>query len=84
MPLRDVEQSVRESDEDIANRFITAAAREIPGDINLRAELFSDLAKRVTELAQVLNSKVPDSPNKSHSLRQFEDALMWAGKAIFE
>lgn len=38
----------------------------------------------IAHAAQVVNTYVPDSRAKSIALTHLEEALMWAGKAIFQ
>ena len=42
------------------------------------------LREEIHEVAQRLNSNVADGREKSLALTALEDALMWAGKAIFK
>lgn len=41
------------------------------------------LRVEIAEIAHTLNEKVADSRMKSLALTHLEEALMWAGKAIF-
>ena len=46
-------------------------------------ELHSELRGKVAEVADQLNWAAADSREKSLALTHLEEALMWAGKAIF-
>ena len=46
-------------------------------------ELQSELRGKVAEVADQLNWAAADSREKSLALTHLEEALMWAGKAIF-
>jgi hypothetical protein len=70
----------RESEEQISGRFLIAqdgkpSQEQLDFQASLR-ETFSGLAVRI-------NREVTDGREKSLSITHLEEALMWAGKAIF-
>jgi hypothetical protein len=73
--------SARESDQDIANRF--GIAQDKPAASDEELDLQRWLRKAIVDIAQNLNAGVADSREKSLALTHLEEALMWAGKAIF-
>lgn len=67
--------------EDVAKRFlITQDGRPSEDQLAYQARLRSD----ISELAQDINESVEDSREKSLALTALEEALMWAGKAVFK
>lgn len=70
----------RESVHDIHMRFLIAQD-DRPSDEQLQFQ--SDLRTGIANIAQELNQKVEDSREKSLALTHLEEALLWAGKAIF-
>ena len=70
--------------------------RETPADIHARFGIAQDgkpteaqlqqqalLRQQIADLAVEINAEIEDSREKSLALTHLEDALMWAGKAIF-
>ena len=76
-----IKQGQRESASDVRARFIIAQSSPRPSDEQLTVQL--ELAEQITSVAVELNELVEDSPAKSTALAKLEEALMWAGKAIF-
>jgi hypothetical protein len=73
--------SQRESAEDVGARFgIAQDGKPSPEQLELQASLRGSIAG----VAIRLNREVADSREKSLALTRFEEALMWAGKAIFK
>lgn len=72
----------RESREDIENRFLIAQNGPKPTEAQLSRQ--SNLAAEIINLAADFNQDVEDSREKSLALTHLEEALMWAGKAIFK
>mgnify|MGYP003560287202 CR=1 FL=1 len=71
----------REGVHQIEMRFLIAQDGK-PSEEQLKFQ--SELRGEIHDLAQKLNSKVEDSREKSLALTHLEEALMWAGKAIFK
>lgn len=70
----------RESDEDIRKRFnIAQDKRPTEAQLAYQAQLREDIAA----IATSINADVADSREKSLAITHLEEALMWAGKAIF-
>lgn len=78
MPLMPEGQKPRE--DVIATRFLIAQDGK-PSEAQLKFQ--ADLKTDIAEIADHLNYKVADSREKSLALTHLEEALMWAGKAIF-
>lgn len=70
----------RESEQQISGRFIIAQDGK-PSQEQL--DLQKSLRETFAGLAVRINRDVADSREKSLSLTNLEEALMWAGKAIF-
>ena len=70
----------REGVHDIEMRFLIAQDGR-PSDEQLSFQ--AGLREEIHDLAQTINSKIEDSREKSLALTHLEEALMWAGKAIF-
>jgi hypothetical protein len=71
----------RESDGDIAARFGIAQDSK-PTEAQLAYQ--KEIRSAVSELAVKINADVADSREKSLALTALEEALLWAGKAIFK
>lgn len=71
----------REGVYDVERRFLIASDG---GATEEQVAFQKDFREDVHALAQRLNSKVEDSREKSLALTHLEEALMWAGKAIFK
>lgn len=72
----------RETAHDIRARFGIAADKPAPTPEKLEAQ--RDVAARITATGVYINDVIADSPDKSNALRKLEEALMWAGKAIYK
>ena len=70
----------RESSEQIEARFGIAQDSK-PTEEQLKFQ--RDLRAIIGGAATLLNAKVEDSREKSLAITHLEEALMWAGKAIF-
>jgi len=70
----------RENVHDIERRFLIAQDGR-PSKEQLQYQ--QRLRESVYDIAQDLNSHVEDSREKSLAITKLEEALMWAGKAIF-
>jgi hypothetical protein len=66
--------------EDVIARFQIAQDGK-PTEAQL--EFQASLRVEIAELADEINYKVEDSREKSLAITHLEEALMWAGKAIF-
>lgn len=66
--------------EDVLPRFLIAQDGK-PTEPQLEFE--AALRLEIAELADEINHKVEDSREKSLAITHLEEALMWAGKAIF-
>ena len=71
----------REGVHDIEQRFLIAQDGR-PSKEQLQYQ--QRLRESIAELAIDINSHVEDSREKSLAITKLEEALMWAGKAIFE
>tara|TARA_R110002020_G_scaffold404912_1_gene614962 strand:+ start:7441 stop:7677 length:237 start_codon:yes stop_codon:yes gene_type:complete len=67
--------------EQVRDRFMIAQDN-IPTEAQLGFQ--AELRARVAAIAVDLNDSVQDSREKSLALTALEEALMWAGKAIFK
>lgn len=66
--------------EDVYNRFVIAQdGKPSVEQLDLQAEL----RVRTAEVAARLNRAAADSREKSLAITHLEEALMWAGKAVF-
>lgn len=72
----------REGIFDIKKRFQIAQDGHRPTDEQLAFQL--EVRQEIHKIAQKLNAKVEDGREKSLALTKLEEALMWAGKAIFQ
>lgn len=79
MALMRVGTNPRES---IDGRFMIAQDGTPPSDIQLATQ--KELREDLHRIAKRLNDEVTDSREKSLALTKLEEALMWAGKAIFK
>lgn len=82
MALRQ-EDRTEEQKEALRARFFTAQSKEIPEDIEQRKQYQSYFQADIRGIADYIDSAVADSREKSLALTHLEEALMWAGKAIF-
>lgn len=70
----------REHSDDVRARFLIAQdGRPSAAQLSLQTQLRQDIA----DTAALINAHVEDSREKSLALTHLEEALMWAGKAIF-
>lgn len=67
--------------EDVRERFLIAQDGK-PTEAQLEYQAF--LREKTAELADDINHVVADSREKSLAITHLEEALMWAGKAIFK
>ncbi len=81
MSLRTIPAS-REEQDQLAARFRTAQA-EPPADNETRKKAQSIIQMTILDAAQTIDENVENSREKSLALTHLEEALMWAGKAIF-
>lgn len=79
MALMTVGNDPRES---VEGRFMIAQDGTPPSDIQLATQ--KELREDLHRIAKRLNDEVMDSREKSLALTKLEEALMWAGKAIFK
>lgn len=71
----------REDDDDIRGRFLIAQDNVPTED---QKQYQAQIRQDVAALAVSLNADVADSREKSLAITHLEEALMWAGKAIFK
>lgn len=71
----------REGRHQIEMRFLIAQDNKRPDDEQLLVQ--SEIRQLIAEAAFGINEEVADSREKSLALTHLEEALMWAGKAIF-
>lgn len=70
----------RETRSDVMRRFgIAQDGRPSQEQLDVQA----DIRNMIAEVAADINSDIADSREKSLALTHLEEALMWAGKAIF-
>lgn len=69
---------------DIANRFGIAQDGYIPEDIEQRRNLQIKVRARIYEVATLINENIAQGRELSLALTHLEEALLWAGKAIFK
>ena len=81
MSLRTIPAS-REEEAQLTARFRTAQA-EPPADIEERKAAQTAIQMTILDAAQTIDENVENSREKSLALTHLEEALMWAGKAIF-
>ena len=70
--------------EDVGKRFFTAQNNTDAIDIDRKKDVQRMVQNRVVLLARDLDSFVADSREKDLAITKLEEALMWAGKAIFK
>lgn len=73
--------SPREGIHDIEMRFLIAQDGGKPDELELHTQ--RQLREKIADAAFYLNANVEDGREKSLALTKLEEALMWAGKAIF-
>lgn len=81
MALRAIPPS-RDESELLKSRFQTAQA-DPPEDIEERKRVQRALQADILATAYLINDTVEDGRAKALALTHLEEALMWAGKAIF-
>ncbi|QKY80408.1 hypothetical protein SEA_PABST_50 [Microbacterium phage Pabst] len=81
MALMPEDGTARES---VYERFGIAQDAPVPEDMKDRQDVQISVRSQIYTAAKFLNSKVEDSREKSLALTHLEEALMWAGKAIFK
>lgn len=69
--------------ESVFERFGIAQDAPVPADIKERQLTQIKVRADIYNVAKHLNSAVADSREKSLALTKLEEALLWAGKAIF-
>lgn len=70
----------RETEEQVRGRFMIAQQGR-PSDEQLAEQ--KALKGHIADIAALINRDIADSREKSLALTHLEEALMWAGKAIF-
>lgn len=84
MALRKVSRTADEQNALIARFGIAQDKTAVDWDEDItRKELQDELRQKVLELATIIDIDIEDSQPKSVALTKLEEALMWAGKAIF-
>ena len=68
---------------EIWDRFGIAQDGPVDDDIEARQKTQISVRAKVYEAANEMNDKIKDSRELSLALTKLEEALMWAGKAIF-
>jgi len=69
---------------DVADRFMTAQSSPTPDDIDRRRIVQTEIQAKVLDAAQTMADQIKDGRELSLALTHLEEALMWAGKAIFK
>lgn len=72
--------------QDLQGRFGIAQDNDVvgvPEDFRTRQAVQSHVREDITIAARFINENVADGREKSLALTHLEEALMWAGKAIF-
>lgn len=72
----------REPRENLDGRFMIAQDGTPPTQSQLTAQ--KELRSYIDYIAKRINNDIADSREKSLALTKLEEALMWAGKAIFK
>ena len=67
----------------ISDRFGIAQDAPVPEDIAERQALQRSVRATIYSAAVLINSEIEQSRELSLALTHLEEALMWAGKAIF-
>ena len=70
----------RETEAEVRGRFGIAQDGK-PTDAQLREQVA--LKGHIADIAVLINANIEDSREKSLAITHLEEALMWAGKAIF-
>lgn len=70
--------------EDVAHRFMTAQSAPTPADIDRRKLVQTEIQAKVVDAAQTMADHIQGGRELSTALTKLEEALMWAGKAIFK
>lgn len=79
MGLKNYDTPVQE----IWDRFGIAQDAPTPTDMGTRQQIQIQVRAKVYEAAEEMNETISDSRELSLALTKLEEALMWAGKAIF-
>lgn len=80
MALKDGTEPVAE----IYSRFGIAQDAPVPDDIEARSVAQIKVRAKIYEAATIMNDNIKDSRELRIALTRLEEALMWAGKAIFK
>lgn len=81
MALRTIPAS-REEEAALLSRFKTAQA-EPPADVGDRKRVQTSIQDSIIVAASRIDTNVENSHAKEQALLHLEEALMWAGKAVF-
>lgn len=68
----------------IAERFGIAQDGFIPVNVAERQQVQQEFRAELYKAALYLNANLPEGREKSLALTKMEEALLWAGKAIFK
>lgn len=80
MALKGIEDPIQE----IYDRFGIAQDAPVPEDLSERQSVQIKVRAKIYDAANEMNDKIRDSRELSLALTHLEEALMWAGKAIFK
>lgn len=84
MGLREISRTAEEVNRLDARFGIAQDVPEVDEDTRTSQLQVQQLVRRrISETAEVIDNNVADSREKSLALTHLEEALMWAGKAIF-
>lgn len=81
MSLRTIPPT-REEEAALRARFLIAQDNQ-PEDIEQRKRIQGFVRDDIHSVADFINKNVEDGPAKDMAVLHLEEALMWAGKAIF-
>lgn len=70
--------------QEIYDRFGIAQDAPVPEDIQTRQVVQIEIRAKIYDAANAMNDRIKDSRELSLALTKLEEALMWAGKAIFK
>lgn len=69
---------------DLSDRFGIAQDAPVPEDIEARQAVQIGIRAKICDVAKDLGEKVEGGRELSLALTHLEEALLWAGKAIFK
>lgn len=69
---------------DISGRFGIAQDAPVPDDIEARQQVQIQVRSDIYIAAKTMSAQIAESRELSLALTHLEEALMWAGKAIFK